>query len=90
MAYLSTFMLMIPSSICLLKEKVLQLQSFFACLYEAKHWLASNFLTLIDSKTEVIVFGPSEHFKFNNSTLDSMSVFESKGVVFTKTWCYFR
>ncbi len=42
--------------------------------------MASNFLTLNDSKTEVIVFGPSDNFKFNNSTLDSLSVFESKYV----------
>ncbi len=56
------------------------IQSLFACLDEVKHWLASNLLTLNDSKTEVIVFGPSDNFKFNNLTLDSLSVFKLKCV----------
>jgi len=36
------------------------------CLDDVKLWLASDFLTLNDSKTEVIVFAPSDKFEFDN------------------------
>lgn len=29
---------------------------------EVKAWMSANFLSLNDSKTEIIVFGPSGHF----------------------------
>lgn len=31
-----------------------------ACVDEVKSWMAANFLSLDESKTEVIIFGPSE------------------------------
>lgn len=36
------------------------IQTLLACLDVVKCWLVRNFLTLNDSKTEVIVFGSSE------------------------------
>jgi len=30
------------------------------CVDEVKSWMAANFLSLKESKTEVIIFGPSE------------------------------
>lgn len=37
------------------------LNSLHLCLEEVKAWLAQNFLSLNDDKTEVIVFSPSAH-----------------------------
>lgn len=50
------------------------------CLDEVKLWLANNFLTLNDSKTEVIVFGPSDKFEFDISILGNLSFFNTSCV----------
>ncbi len=46
------------------------LAKLFVCIEELKSWLMSNFLTLNEGKTEVILFGPSDAFSFNSYNLD--------------------
>ncbi len=41
-----------------------------ACIEELKLWLMSNFLTLNEGKTEVILFGTSDALSFNSYNLD--------------------
>ncbi len=43
------------------QNKHAALESLFACLDEVKTWFSNFFLFLNESKTEVIVFGPSEN-----------------------------
>lgn len=38
------------------------MESLVKCLDEVKTWMASNFLTFNEDKTEVIIFGPSGNF----------------------------
>ncbi len=42
------------------------LAKLFVCIEELKSWLMSNFLTLNEGKTEVILFGPSDAFSFKS------------------------
>ncbi len=50
------------------------------CLEEVKLWLAHNFLSLNENKTEVIVFGPSDNSQTTCLDLGSLSVFRSSRV----------
>ncbi len=56
------------------------LLTLLSCLDEVKFWLSNNFLTLNDSKNEIIFFGPSDKTEFNNSVLGNLSVFNSNCV----------
>lgn len=56
------------------------LNSLHLCLEEVKAWLAQNFLSLNDDKTEVIVFSPSERSQCTCPDLGSLSPFKSTGV----------
>ncbi len=54
--------------------------SLLKCLEEVKLWLAHNFLSLNENKTEVIVFGPSDNSQTICLDLGSLSVFRSSRV----------
>ncbi len=77
------------------RNKHAALESLFACLDEVKTWLSQNCLFLNESKTEVIVFGPSENSgsrsidldylaPFTSSCITNLGVFWDKGLKFDK------
>lgn len=43
-----------------LKQSSNGLEAFMTCLFDVKAWLSLNILNFNDSKTEIIVFGPSD------------------------------
>ncbi len=59
------------------RNKHAALESLFACLDEVKTWFSLNFLFLNESKTEVIVFGPSENAGSRSIDLDYLAPFTS-------------
>lgn len=79
---LSTSMRMTLRFICLKRNDSLfsAIQPLLACLDEVKLWLASNFLSLNESKAEVIVFISSDKSEVNNIDLWNLSVFNSQWV----------
>lgn len=62
------------SQIYLPLKRMTALLTLLSCLEEVKLWLSNNFLTLNDSETEIIFFGPSDKAEFNNSVLGNLSV----------------
>ncbi len=51
-----------------------------ACVDEVKAWMSANFLSLNDSKTEIIVFGPSEMSDTDGVNLGTLSPFRKHQV----------
>ncbi len=51
------------------------MEILIACLNEVKTWMSMNFLSLNESKTELILFGPSESVNAVQIDLDSLSPF---------------
>jgi len=49
------------------------IHSLLNCLEELRCWLAANFLTLNDSKTEIVVFGPPASIIQINNHLDHLT-----------------
>ncbi len=77
------------------RNKHAALESLFACLDEVKTWLSQFFLFLNESKTEVIVFEPSENSgsrsidldylaPFTSSCIKNLGVFWDQGLKFDK------
>ncbi len=77
------------------RNKHAALESLFACLDEVKTWLSQIFLFLNESKTEVIVFGPSKNSgsrsidldylaPFTSSCIKNLGVFWDQGLKFDK------
>ncbi len=59
------------------RNKHAALESLFACLDEVKTWFSQIFLFVNESKTEVIVFGPSENSGSRSIDLDYLAPFTS-------------
>ncbi len=53
------------------------LNTLLRCLEEVKVWLAQNFLTLNEDKTEVVVFSPTDHSQTTSLDLGSLSASRS-------------
>ncbi len=77
------------------RDKHAALESLFACLDEVKTWCSQFFLFLNESKTEFIVFGPSENPRsrsidldylapFTSSCIKNLGVFWDRGLKFDK------
>ncbi len=77
------------------RNKHAALESLFACLDEVKTWFSQIFLFVNESKTEVIVFVPSENSgsrsidldhpaPFTSSCIKNLGVFWDQGLKFDK------
>ncbi len=56
-----------------------------ACVNKVKSWMAANFLSLNESKTEVIIFGPSEMSETARFNVGTLSPFRKNQV---KKWVW--